>query len=131
MSKFNSLAMSKRIAKDDRVSINKSLFGLLSCAVYKPTSSKLTARKIEYRKETGEKIEDALKLPKEKQAEQLAAIGKLPRTTLGNYLLEECHSADNSFAALRLYKFTEMSYQPVTEVCYFENDAAKTVIGSL
>lgn len=131
MAKFNNLTMSKDLAKDNRISTTKSFFGLCSKTRYGATGSLITGSRREYTAEAGSKIERALKASADKQAAQLAAICKLPTTTLGNYLLEECHSADNEFAALQLYQYSQMRYQPVSDVCIFEGDDAKTVVGHL
>ena len=105
--------------------------GLCSKTKYDATGSLISGSKREYTAEAGGKIERALKASADKQASLLAAIGKLPTTTLGNYLLEECHSADSEFAALQLFQYSHMSYQPVSSVCVFEGNDAKTVVGSL
>ena len=131
MARFNNLAMSKDLAKDNRISTTKSFFGLCSKTKYDATGSLISGSKREYTAEAGGKIERALKASADKQASLLAAIGKLPTTTLGNYLLEECHSADSEFAALHLFQYSHMSYQPVSSVCVFEGNDAKTVVGSL
>lgn len=131
MAKLQNMAMWKDLAGDSRISTTKSLFGLCSKTVYSPTGSRITGSKREYSFETGEKIERAMKASADKKAGLLAAIGKMEPTTLGNYLLEECHSDDNGFAALMLHQYSQMSYQPVTEICIFEGDDAKTVAGCL
>ena len=109
MARFNNLAMSKDLAKDNRISTTKSFFGLCSKTKYDATGSLISGSKREYTAEAGGKIERALKASADKQASLLAAIGKLPTTTLGNYLLEECHSADSEFAALQLFQYSHMS----------------------
>lgn len=131
MANFKNLAMSKELAKDSRISIKKSLLGLSTKAIYAPTESKLLAAKKEYTAEDGARIERAMKASADKRAQQLAAIGQLQPATLGNYLLEACRSADGSFAAMQLFQYSQMSYQPVTDVCCFEGDEAKTVANSL
>lgn len=123
--------MSKELAYDTRISIKKSLLGLSTKAIYAPTESKLIATKKEYTAEDGARIERAMKASADKRAQQIAAVGKPQPATLGNYLLEECHSADGSFAAMQLFQYSQMSYQPVTNVCCFEGDDAKTVADSL
>lgn len=131
MSKISNLAMSKNLANDKRISITKTFFGLSTKATYAPTNSPLSASKTEYAQEAGRKMERALTATPDKCAEQFAAIGKQPTTTLGNYLLEECHSADGNFAALQLYQYSQMSYQPVTKICFFEGSDAQAVIACL
>lgn len=125
MSKYNSLAMSSDLAKDARISVSKSFFGLCTKAVYTPTQSPLTARRREYSVEDGGRLARALKA--DKPAQQLAALGHIEEVGCGNYLLECCLSADHAFAALRLYRYEQLRYEPVTGICIFEKEEAATV----
>lgn len=131
MATITNLAMSKDLAKDERISIKKAFFGLSTKAFYTGTNSALKASKTEYTQEVGSKMTRALSATPDKCAEQFAALGKQPSTTLGNYLLEECHSADGNFAALQLFQYSHMNYQPVTGVCFFEGNDAQAVIACL
>lgn len=131
MSKFSNLAISKELAKDNRISIKKSLFGLCCNVAYQPTQSKITSRKIEFTQEDGSKLERTMKAGSNDSAQLFSKLGKLHETTLGNYLLEECHSVDGEFIAMQLSQFSQMSYQPVTDICIYEGDDAKTVINCL
>ncbi len=128
MASITNLAMSKSLANDKRISITKSFFGLLTKAFYTGTNSALRADKIEYTQETGSKMERALNAAPEKRASMLASLGKQPSTTLGNYLLEVCNSADGNFAAMQLFQFSHMNYQPVTDICFFEGSDAQAAM---
>ena len=61
MARFNNLAMSKDLAKDNRISTTKSFFGLCSKTKYDATGSLISGSKREYTAEAGGKIERALK----------------------------------------------------------------------
>lgn len=131
MAKFSNLTISKELAKDNRISINKSLFGLCRNVTYQPTQSKIKSRKIEFTQEDGSKLERTMKAGGNDCALLFSKLGKLHETTLGNYLLEECHSLDCEFIAMRLSQFSQMSYQPVTDICIYEGADAKAVISCI
>ena len=71
MARFNNLAMSKDLAKDNRISTTKSFFGLCSKTKYDATGSLISGSKREYTAEAGGKIERALKASADKQASLL------------------------------------------------------------
>lgn len=131
MSSFGNLAMSADIAKDNRISISKSLFGLLTKVVYSPTQSPVAAKKRELDAEKGGLLEKAINSPAAKRVEALVAFGHVPDTTLGNYLLEVCHSSDSQYLSLRLYRFIQMRYEPVSEICTFDGADAQKVIQAI
>ncbi len=128
MPKFKNLEIAKDLSNDSRVSIKNSLFGLCCTATYTPTDSKLISKKIEYSQEDGGKLERALSAKADSRQQTFSNMGKLPEAHLGNYLLEMCYSADHEFVALRLFKFSQMLYQPVTDTCIFEDGDAETII---
>ena len=90
----------------------------------------ITACKKEYTPSEGYKIEQAINADAANRVAKIAALGKIAQTTMGNYMLEMCWSADNQFAALQLNQFKQLSYEPVTPVCIFEGKDADTVINA-
>lgn len=131
MPSFKSMEISKELSNDNRLSIKYSLFGILSKVTYQPTHSKIVSKKIEYTQEDGGKLERAINANADNRIRQFSNMGKLREAHLGNYLLEICHSEDREFAAMRLFKFAQLVYQPVTDVCIIEGSDAKIVISSL
>lgn len=125
MANINSMAMSADLAKDSRVNIQKSFFGLSKTWVYASTGSKLRAVKYEYSPEDGKAVEDALTAAPDKCADALAGLN-VSHASMGNFLLEAACSADGQFVALRLYQYQQLRFQPVSPLCLLEGaEAAK------
>ena len=127
MTKFTRMAMADALASDPRISVSVSFFGLCCKAVYKPTGSALAALRKEFAPDEGLKLEHALGTAANRRAEVLAQLGRLPEAQIGNYLLEACVSADKQFVALRLYQYQQLQSQPVSPLCLFTGDEARTV----
>ncbi len=45
----------------------------------------------------------------------------------GNYMLELALSEDGNYLALLLHQFTQLSYEPVTQMLTFEGNEAQTI----
>ena len=126
MSNIKNLQMWNHICGDTRISVNKSLFGLRTTAIFIPTNSVIDAKTYEYSPTDGERLKQILSCPKEKIA---SAIGDFhPKATVnGNYMAEVCASRDNAFLAIQLLQFSRMNYEPVTEVLIFEGDEVRAI----
>lgn len=125
MAKFNSLEMAPTLSGDPRVSIKKSFFG--TKVVYGQTESKIQFFKKEYTAEVGKSIEIFLKNSLSEIAQKAKGKEKFESTGLGSYLLEGGLSEDAEFAAFRLYHYSQLRYNPVTEILVFEGESAKLV----
>lgn len=126
MANIKNLQMWNTICADARISINKSLFGLRTTATYTPSNSIIDAMVFEYSPADGERLARLLDTPCEKLSD---AIGNFhPKATVnGNYMAEVCFSRDGAFLAVQILQFARLSYEPVTEVLFFEGDAARVV----
>lgn len=123
MANIKNMRMWESICTDARISIQNSLFGLRSKAIYTPTNSVIDAKSIEYSPEDGARIKRILTVPYENLA---TAIGDFhPKTVdYGNYLAEVCASRDGEFLTIQLFQFQQLNYEPVTEVLIFEGQDA-------
>lgn len=126
MANIKNLQMWDSICADARISISKSLFGLRTTATYNPTNSVVDAKTYEYSPADGERLKRLLETSREKLSE---AIGDFrPKATVnGNFMAEVCASDDGAFLAVQLFQFIRMSYEPVTEVLFFEGTDAKAL----
>lgn len=127
MTKFTHLAMAQALAKDQRISVKNTFFGLCQKVRYTPTGSAVSTLRKQFAPDEGSKLEYALNLPADKRPAAVAQLGKQAEAPIGNYLLEACTSADRQFAALRLYQYQQLQYQPVSPLCVFTGDEALTV----
>lgn len=126
MAKFKNLQMANTICDDARISVSKSFLGLSTKVIYLPTNSPVDAKTVELTPDTGDKLKAILEGPREKLVKALKDLKPQP-TVNGNYMVEACISRDGAFAALQLMKFLSMSYEPVTEVFFFERDEAQAI----
>jgi hypothetical protein len=126
MANIKNLQMWNTICADARIGVSKTLFGLCSKVVFKPTNSVINAKTLEYSHEEGEHIKRIL----ESSGEVLTSTieNYHPKTTLnGNCLVEICMSQDRAFVAIQLLQFSQLNYVPVTNVVFFEGKDASLV----
>lgn len=127
MANIKNLQMWNDICSDARIGISKSLFGLKTTAVYKPTNSVIDAQILEYSPQDGEHLLRILSTPREKLAETIGSFHP-KKVANGNYMLEAISSRDGQFAGLLLQQFSSMSYEPVTKALFFEGIDAEVII---
>lgn len=126
MKKITSLQMWNDICSDARIGISKRLLGLRTTAEYLPTHSIIDARVLQLSATDGAHLKHLLTLPMEEMVSGMANFR--PQLTVnGNYLAELCCSRDGAFAAVQLRQFSQLSYEPVTDVRCYEGDAAQAM----
>ncbi len=120
------MRMWESICNDARISIQKSLFGLRTTAIYTPTNSVIDANTFEYSQKDGAHIRQILDTPREKLSE---TIGDFHPTTCdyGNYMAEVGISRDRTFLAVQLFQYQTLNYEAVSKVMVFEGRDAVTV----
>ena len=126
MTKVKNLRMWHTICTDARISINKSLFGLSTTAIYIRTNSPLSAYIFEYSHDDGEKLKSILESPREKLSNIIGDFHP-KKTVNGNFMVEVCASHDGQFIAVLICQFVQMSYEPVSDVLIFEGQDAQTI----
>lgn len=126
MANIKNMQMWNDICTDARISINKSLFGLRSTAVYNSTGSIIDARVLEYSPADGEQLLRILCSPREDLAKIIGNFCPKPITN-GNYMAEVCTSRDGNFLAVRLLQFSILNYVPLTSTFIFEGGDASIV----
>lgn len=126
MANIKKLQMWNTICADARFSVSKSLFGLSTNVTYTTTNSVLDAYTYEYSPADGEHLKRILQMPKDHIAKSIGDFQ--PKSTVnGNYMAEVCISRDGAFAAVLLLQFAHLSYEPVTDVQFFEGDEARLI----
>ena len=126
MANIKHLQMWNTICADARIGVSKSLFGLRTTAVYKPTNSVIDVRTIELSPSDGEHLKRILSTPSE-DLEKVIGVFRPKSVANGNYMVEVIASRDGAFLAVMLLQFIRMSYEPVTDVFVFEGDDARNV----
>lgn len=131
MANIKNTELGKTLAADPRITIKSSLFGLVTKSVYTPTDSPLAVYRFEYPADKGDKVARLLSLVGEPLKQAAAEIKTLKTDGIGNTRLEACVSADQQFAALQLFRYSNFLPTPMTKVIVFEGDDAKTIGGLL
>ena len=126
MANIKNLQMWNTICADACISVSKSLFGLRTTAVYKPSNSIIDARIIELSAVDGERVKHILCSSRDEFAKVIGNFRPKPQAN-GNYMVEVCASRDGAFIAVLLQQFVRLSYEPVTDVLVFEGDEARIV----
>lgn len=127
MAKFTQLEMAKVLSKDSRIDIRKSLFGILTTAVYIPTGSKLDVFRNDYNTGDGETLKQLFACSEEQLAGFLKKCPTIEPAAMGPARLEGCISDNHQFAALQLFGYSDFSYLPLSEVRIFEGAAAELI----
>lgn len=120
--------MADAVCADARVRLEKRFLGLSVRAVYAPTGSPLRCKVIELTAEVGGRLHTILAQPREQMLAALADM-KLGSVFNGNYILELAASEDGRFAALQLFHYLQLGYEPVTDVLFLEGDEARCAAG--
>lgn len=127
MTALNHLAMASAVVDNDNLEIKKSLFGLKTTIIYKPTGSIVRASKSECTSLTGTNLERILNAEPAKLKGLVNEFGHFHSSPVGQYMLEAVKSDDGNFSMMRLYRFQDLHYKAITGVKTFEGDAAKTI----
>lgn len=126
MANIKTLQMWNTICTDARISVSKSLFGMRTTVTYQPTGSQLDVIRAEYQSADGERLKHILTSPRETLAKAIDSFH--PKNVAnGNYMAEVCVSSDGAFLAVQLLHFSQLSYEPATDVLIFEDDEARLV----
>lgn len=126
MANIKSLQMADAVCADARVRLEKKFWGLSAKAVYVPTGSALRCKVIELAAEVGGRLHTILAQPREQMLAALADM-KLGSVYNGNYILKVAASEDGRFAALQLFHYLQLGYEPVSDVLFLEGDEARCV----
>lgn len=127
MSSLSDMLMAGTALGDDRITLKKSFFGLCKTAVYQSTGSKMKAITLEFPPEWAPRLNHIMQTPDRDLYPVVAETGKLVEKSLGNVRLEALISADKQFAALQLFQFNDLRFQPSCPVRYFEGPAAEVI----
>jgi len=126
MAKINHLEMGAEVMALDNIEVKKGFMGWSVKLIYKPTQSIVRIKEKEYSAEDGRRLESILATEPENIEE---AISKFPVSaiSMGNVKLQACLSEDFQFAAVQLLSFKDFDYKPITEVHFYEREAAKAI----
>ncbi len=113
------------VAQQPYITDQPSFFGLFHHLVYEPTNSRLEHIDRLYAPALREDMKELFALSDEAFGKRLNRLQRYGQAVNGNMLVECYCSKDRMFAALRLMQFTQIDYQPVSEVRFLQGEAAK------
>ena len=126
MANIKNMQMGKTVCADERIAVSKSMLGLRTAVTYLPTNSVVDVKTLEYSAADGDKLKALLESGTDRIVKATADYRPQP-TVNGNYMAEVCLSRDHAFAAVQLLRYIQMNYEPVTDVLFFDGDAARVV----
>ncbi len=126
MASINKLEMMKSPALSELFQIKKGFLGFGSKVTYIPTGSGVTANVYEYSLADGETLERTLRMDKGQMVDKLKSAGMTPQH-MGNARLEVLKTDDGAFLAMQLFRFTDFSFKPVSDVITLEGEYAEAV----
>ena len=128
MASLKNLEMAAAVSSYNHISIKKSLFGLITKAVYTPTNSPIKVATYDYSPTEGARMEQLLNMPLDKMENELNAKGKPKAAPIGHFHLEVCMSEDREFCAIQLFRFVNFKYSTATEPRFYHDKEAKAVL---
>lgn len=123
---INNLSIANAVVSDSRIVIKKSFLGLSEKLVYTPTQSTVKLFRKEYTDKVGKSIEATLTMPLE-QIEKNADKTHFEEVYTGSYMVEGCISTDHQYAALAVYKYDKLQFNPVFETKCYEGKEAERI----
>lgn len=123
-----SFGLKQIVAQQSCVAQKNVCFGLFSHFVYQPTGSRLRFVSQPYGAVVREELKDLFRLDDVAFARRMGKCSTYEQAVNGNLMLEACISADKQFAALRLLQWSQIDYQPVSDVHLLQGDDAAQAV---
>lgn len=117
--------LKESVALQPYITRKSTFFGLINRLVYAPTGSRLNFTSRYYAPILREELKELFALGDQVLEKRLAKMNRFEQAMNGNLLVECCVSADKQFVALQLKHFSQIDYQPISEVRFLQGDAAK------
>ncbi len=127
MASIKKLQMAERVISNPDVNFIKGFMGFGSKAVYVPTNSPIEAKIIDYTGEMGHRLKSVIETDESELEAKISKGIKLEETQIGNVHAEVCLSQDRKFVAVQVFAFSQLLFQPISEVKFFTGHAAQLV----
>ena len=131
MAQFKNLEMATALSMHHDIKIEKSIFGLRAKAVYQLTGSPLEVYSVDYAPEASKQLERLLSYAPEMLLEAAATLPGVKPSQIGNTHMEACVSADRKFAAVQLFRYSDLMTSPITDMKCYEGDAVAVLFEHL
>ena len=128
MANVKHLKMAQTVISRSDIEVKNGFLGLSYTCIFKPTGSRLKVLQLELSPADGPKVRSLFGLAGSSLAAQVSKLGKFQPVPNGNYSLDLCYATDRQFAALQLFQFKHLDYEPVTDVFFLEGQEAATLL---
>lgn len=124
MASFKHMEIAPVVSAHEHIETKKGFLGLSTKVCYTPTRSEVDSIRNYYTPASGSAIQQFLLRFQSDPASAAKAALSLTTDPNGNYSLEMCVSRDGHFMALQLFRYSDLAYQPITEVRIYEGQEA-------
>lgn len=126
MSSFKNMGIAPAVAANPNIIVKSGFLGLNTRVYYRPTFARVKSIRDYYTVESGHFLQQFLT----KFQNDPNSATKIPELDLetnpnGNYCLEICASVDSQFVALQLLRFSDLAYNPITDLMVYEGPEAE------
>lgn len=124
MTKFKNMEIAAAVAKNPHIFVKKSLWGLKTKVYYQPSYAEVDSVRRFYTMSSGSAIKRFLDEYSEGKCSGKKKTITIEYDDNGNYCLEMCSSRDGEFVAVQLFRYSDLSYNPVSDIVMYEGDRA-------
>lgn len=124
------MEMAAALSKDSRIDTRKGFLGLSRKLVYMPTGDTIKCKVGEYAPNMEERLL-ALLRSEGMQLRNEVAKGTIPCVAVGHLRLEVAYTEDLEFLAVQLFRFSNFSYEPLTDLRIAEGEEALLMMSVL
>lgn len=124
MTKFKNMEIATAVAQNPHIFVKKSLWGLKTKVYYKPSYAEVDSVRRFYTMSSGSAIQHFLDEYSEDKCSGKKKSLPIEYDDNGNYCLEMCSSRDGEFAAVQLFRYANLSYNPVSDIIMYEGHQA-------
>ena len=126
MSNFKNMEIAPTVAANPNIKVTSGFLGLNTKVYYRPTLSEVKSIRDYYTVDSGRVLQQFLT----KFQNDPHSATKIPELDLetnpnGNYCLEICVSRDAQFIALQLLRFSDLAYNPISDLMVYEGHEAE------
>lgn len=125
MASFKNMEIAPAVTAHEHIYVKQRFLGFSTKVYYKPTLSLVDCTRNYYTLSSGNEIQQfLLKFQSDPKCAEKTHLS-MHYDPNGNYSLEMCASRDGLFVALQLFRYSELSYNAVTDIKIYEGKEAE------
>ena len=127
MASFSNLEIASAVSSHENIYVKHSFLGFGTKVYYRPTLSLVDSIRNYYTMSSGNALHQFLFLFQRNPSSAEGAKLQLDYDPNGNYSLEMCAARDGQFIALQLFRYSDLAYNPVTDILIREGKEAEVL----